>query len=225
MAPLIDPMAGGSVLALPGTLEKAVTRIPNVDTVIEGHGDVNTWEGFGDYVQFNRALVDAAKAGMGQKTAAGGRRLAEAEIPRLYEGGTADGHGVRRHAVVARGDQRERRVPGVGPPSLIRRVGRFRECRLSNPPTRPARPTQATAPPTAPTWFSVAVASKSRTRQQCYPATMERAERLKRRATNEDLLDVPDHLVAEIVDGESSRSCRDLHAPNLYASMAPRAAR
>jgi len=69
MAPLIDPMAGGSVLALPGTLEKAVKGIPNVDTVIEGHGDVNTWEGFRDYVQFNRALVDAAKAGMGQKTA------------------------------------------------------------------------------------------------------------------------------------------------------------
>ncbi len=46
MAPLIDPMAGGSVLALPGTLEKAVKGIPNVDTVI-----------------------DAAKAGMGQKTA------------------------------------------------------------------------------------------------------------------------------------------------------------
>jgi cyclase len=69
MAPLIDPRAGGSVLALPGTLEKAVNGIPNVDTVIEGHGDVNTWEGFRDYVQFNRALVDAAKAGMGQKTA------------------------------------------------------------------------------------------------------------------------------------------------------------
>jgi cyclase len=69
MAPLIDPMAGGSVLALPDTLEKAVNGIPNVDTVIEGHGDVNTWEGFRDYVQFNRALVDAAKTGMGQKTA------------------------------------------------------------------------------------------------------------------------------------------------------------
>jgi cyclase len=69
MAPLIDPMAGGSVLALPDTLEKAVNGIPNVDTVIEGHGDVNTWEGFRDYVQFNRALVDAAKAGMGQRTA------------------------------------------------------------------------------------------------------------------------------------------------------------
>jgi len=72
MAPLIDPMAGGSVLALPGTLERAVTGIPNVDTVdivIEGHGDVNTWQGFRDYVQFNRALVDAATAGMGKKTA------------------------------------------------------------------------------------------------------------------------------------------------------------
>ena len=69
MAPLIDPMAGGSVLALPVTLEKAMKGIPNVDTVIEGHGDVNTWEGFRDYARFSRALVDAAKAGMGQRKA------------------------------------------------------------------------------------------------------------------------------------------------------------
>jgi len=69
MAPLIDPMAGGSVLALPGTLEQAMKGIANVDTVIEGHGDVNTWNGFRDYVAFNRALVDAAKAGVGTKTA------------------------------------------------------------------------------------------------------------------------------------------------------------
>ena len=69
MAPLIDPMAGGSVLALPDTLERAVTGISDVDTVIEGHGDVNTWEGFRDYVQFNRALVDAATTGRGKKTA------------------------------------------------------------------------------------------------------------------------------------------------------------
>ena len=69
MAPLIDPMAGGSVLALPDTLEQAVKGIANVDTVIEGHGDVNTWEGFRDYVRFSRALVDAVKAGMGKKTA------------------------------------------------------------------------------------------------------------------------------------------------------------
>jgi cyclase len=69
MAPLIDPMAGGSVLALPETLEKAMSGIANVDTVIEGHGDVNTWQGFRDYVQFNRALADAARAGKGEKSA------------------------------------------------------------------------------------------------------------------------------------------------------------
>ena len=69
MAPLIDPMAGGSVVALPDTLEKALKGIGNVDTVIEGHGDVNTWAGFRDYTLFNRALLDAAKAGMGQQSA------------------------------------------------------------------------------------------------------------------------------------------------------------
>jgi glyoxylase-like metal-dependent hydrolase (beta-lactamase superfamily II) len=68
MAPLIDPAAGGSVLALPDTLEKALKGIPNVDTVIEGHGDVNTWAGFSEYVRFNRALLDAAKAGLGTQT-------------------------------------------------------------------------------------------------------------------------------------------------------------
>jgi len=69
MAPLIDPMAGGSVLALPDTLEKAIKGIKNVDIVIEGHGDVNTWSGLREYTQFSRALLDAAKAGMGKRTA------------------------------------------------------------------------------------------------------------------------------------------------------------
>jgi len=68
MAPLIDPATGGSVIALPDTLEKAVKGIKNVDTVIEGHGDVNTWAGFRDYARFNRALLDAAKAGLGKQT-------------------------------------------------------------------------------------------------------------------------------------------------------------
>jgi len=69
MAPLIDPMAGGSVVALPDTLEKVIKGIRNVDTVIEGHGDVNTWAGFRDYTLFNRALLDAAKTGMGKQSA------------------------------------------------------------------------------------------------------------------------------------------------------------
>jgi hypothetical protein len=68
MAPLIDRAAGGSVIALPDSLENAVKGVANVDTVIEGHGDVNTWAGFREYAQFSRALLDAAKAGLGQQT-------------------------------------------------------------------------------------------------------------------------------------------------------------
>ncbi len=68
MAPLIDPAAGGSVIALPDTLEKAVAGIRDVDAVIEGHGNVNTWAGFREYTAFSRALLDAAKAGLGKQT-------------------------------------------------------------------------------------------------------------------------------------------------------------
>ena len=64
MAPLIDPPTGGSVIALPDTLEKAVKGIKNVDLVIEGHGNVNTWQGFRAYAEFNRALLTAAKAAL-----------------------------------------------------------------------------------------------------------------------------------------------------------------
>ncbi|MDB5690055.1 MAG: hypothetical protein JWL91_1931 [Sphingomonas bacterium] len=61
MAPLIDPASGGSVIALPDTLEKAVKGIRNVDKVIEGHGFVNTWAGLRAYAEFNRALLTASK--------------------------------------------------------------------------------------------------------------------------------------------------------------------
>jgi cyclase len=64
MAPLIDPASGGSVIALPDTLEKATRGIKNVDRVIEGHGFVNSWAGLVAYTQFNRALLTAAKAGL-----------------------------------------------------------------------------------------------------------------------------------------------------------------
>ena len=69
MAPLIDPASGGSVITLADSLEKAVKGIPNVETVIEGHGQINTWAGFVEYTRFNRALLDAAKAGLGKQTA------------------------------------------------------------------------------------------------------------------------------------------------------------
>jgi glyoxylase-like metal-dependent hydrolase (beta-lactamase superfamily II) len=67
MAPLIDPATGGSVIALPDTLEKAQKGIRNVDLVIEGHGNVNTWAGLRAYTEFNRALLNAAKAALAKK--------------------------------------------------------------------------------------------------------------------------------------------------------------
>src|SRR6185436_7382954 len=67
MAPLIDPATGGSVIALPDTLEKALKGIKNVDLVIEGHGNVNTWQGLRAYTEFNRALLTVAKAALARK--------------------------------------------------------------------------------------------------------------------------------------------------------------
>jgi len=67
MAPLIDPATGGSVIGLPDTLEKAVKGIKNVDLVIEGHGNVNSWDAFRTYAEFNRALLSAAKTALSRK--------------------------------------------------------------------------------------------------------------------------------------------------------------
>lgn len=60
MAPLIDPNSGGSAIALPDTLEKAVKGLKNIDLVIEGHGDVDPWAELVRDAQFNRALTTAA---------------------------------------------------------------------------------------------------------------------------------------------------------------------
>ena len=61
MAPLIDPQTKGSVIALPDTLEKALKEIKDVDMVIEGHGNVNTWAGLRAYTEFNRELLTVAR--------------------------------------------------------------------------------------------------------------------------------------------------------------------
>jgi cyclase len=64
MGPLIDPATGGSIIALPDTLEKAMKGIKNVDLVIEGHGNVNTWKGLRLYTEFHRALLNAARTAL-----------------------------------------------------------------------------------------------------------------------------------------------------------------
>jgi glyoxylase-like metal-dependent hydrolase (beta-lactamase superfamily II) len=64
MSPLIDRATNGSVIALPDTLEKAIKGIKNVDLVIEGHGNVNTWNGLKAYAEFSRALLNVSKASL-----------------------------------------------------------------------------------------------------------------------------------------------------------------
>ena len=83
MAPLIDPQTKGSVIALPDTLEKAVKGIKNVDLVIEGHGNVNTWTGLKAYTEFNRALLNVAKASL-MKGETPEQALAELEKNRKF---------------------------------------------------------------------------------------------------------------------------------------------
>jgi cyclase len=65
--PIMDVNNGGSGLAYPETLRKAVAGIKNVETVIPGHSAVTNWQAFVDYGDFMRSWVTsvtaAAKAG------------------------------------------------------------------------------------------------------------------------------------------------------------------
>src|SRR4029078_3549267 len=47
--PFVDDQNGGSVLAHPQTIAKAVATIKNVDTIINGHIPVSTWNDFKEY--------------------------------------------------------------------------------------------------------------------------------------------------------------------------------
>lgn len=60
--PLLDVNNGGSGVAYPETLAKAAGGIKNVDTVIPGHSAVSTWQDFVDYGEFNRTVLDLARA-------------------------------------------------------------------------------------------------------------------------------------------------------------------
>ena len=82
MAPLIDPPTGGTVIGLPDALEKAAATVKRVETVIEGHGSVNTWEGYLRFTRFNRALLNAARAAYDRGDPPG---AAVAELERVAE--------------------------------------------------------------------------------------------------------------------------------------------
>ena len=79
-APLIDASNGGSAVAFPQTLAKAVAGLKDIDTVITGHATttigsgndvrflrsnpVMTWADLREYAEFTRDLVMAAQAAM-----------------------------------------------------------------------------------------------------------------------------------------------------------------
>ena len=68
--PIIDTSGGGSAIAYPQTLSKAVAGIENVDTIITGHSDtVLTWDDVREYADFNAGFLSWAE----QQVKAGAR--------------------------------------------------------------------------------------------------------------------------------------------------------
>ena len=83
--PLIDANNGGSGVAYPETIRKAVAGIRNVDTVIPGHSTVMKWQDLVDYGEFNRLFLaharESLKAG---KTAE--QAMADFKLPEKFKG-------------------------------------------------------------------------------------------------------------------------------------------
>ena len=63
--PLIDGGNGGSGVAYPETIRKAVAGIKSVDIVITGHSNTTMkWQDFVDYGEFNRLFLEHAQASL-----------------------------------------------------------------------------------------------------------------------------------------------------------------
>jgi len=83
--PYVDTMNGGSVVEQPATLAKAVATVKNVDTIINGHIPVSSWNDLKEYADFTKDFVDFArasmKAGKSVEQAAG-----EYKVPARFKG-------------------------------------------------------------------------------------------------------------------------------------------
>jgi len=83
--PAIDFRYGGSAVAHPQTLAKAIANIKNVDTIINGHSPVSTWDDLKEYADFSQDFVTWAqsemKAGRTVDQAAG-----DYELPARFKG-------------------------------------------------------------------------------------------------------------------------------------------
>jgi len=83
--PYVDAENGGSVVAHPKTLASAIAGIRNVDTIINGHIPIATWNDLREYADFSRDFVawgeSQMKAGKTVNQAA-----AEYKVPARYNG-------------------------------------------------------------------------------------------------------------------------------------------
>ena len=59
--PYVDPGNGGSLVEQPKTLAKAVAGVKNVDTIINGHIPVGTWNDLKEYAEFTRSSSPSRK--------------------------------------------------------------------------------------------------------------------------------------------------------------------
>jgi glyoxylase-like metal-dependent hydrolase (beta-lactamase superfamily II) len=84
MLPAIDAANGGSGVALPQTLERALSEIKDVDVYITGHGAAMTEGDLRDYARFNKDFLSAV-----QKAAKNGKTVdeiaAEWTLPDRYK--------------------------------------------------------------------------------------------------------------------------------------------
>jgi cyclase len=62
--PYVDPDNGGSVVEQPDTLAKAAATVKNVDTIINGHIPVGTFNDLRDYAEFTKDFVEFARASL-----------------------------------------------------------------------------------------------------------------------------------------------------------------
>jgi cyclase len=80
-SPFIDRGNGGSGIAFPASLARAVAEIRNVDTVIGGHLPPASWNEFEEYQRFNQdvltAIREAMKAGKSVDDAVASLKVAE----------------------------------------------------------------------------------------------------------------------------------------------------
>jgi glyoxylase-like metal-dependent hydrolase (beta-lactamase superfamily II) len=83
--PYVDASAGGSVVEQPKTLAKAVATVKNVDTIINGHIPVSTWNDLKDYADFTRDFVAHAEASIKAKKTVE-QAAAEYKVAPKYKG-------------------------------------------------------------------------------------------------------------------------------------------